>query len=129
MCNALISGIEAPKELVSGQSFNVGIKDGNYTVRELAESAQRVVPGSDLIFLNKHTDPRTYRVSFQKILTVLSDYFKPKWTLDKGGKELIEYFKKIDFSELDFRNEKVNRLKKLESLIDQKKINDRLEWI
>lgn len=129
LCNALISGIEAPKELVSGQSFNVGIKDGNYTVKELAESAQRVVPGSDLVFLNKHTDPRTYRVSFQKILTVLNDYFKPKWTLDKGGLELIEYFKKIDFSEFDFRDEKVNRLKRLESLINQKKINDRLEWI
>ena len=129
LCNALISGIEAPKELVGGQSFNVGIKDGNYTVKELAESAQRVVPGSDLVFLNKHTDPRTYRVSFQKILTVLNDYFKPKWTLDKGGLELIEYFKKIDFSEFDFRDEKVNRLKRLESLINQKKINDRLEWI
>ena len=129
LCNALISGIEAPKELVSGQSFNVGIKDGNYTVRELAESAQRVVPGSELVFLNQHTDPRTYKVSFKKILTVLKDYFKPKWTLDKGGHELIEYFKKIDFSEFDFRNEKVNRLKKLENLINQKKINNRLEWI
>jgi nucleoside-diphosphate-sugar epimerase len=129
LCNAFISGIEAPKHLVSGQSFNVGIKDGNYTVKELAESAQRVVPGSDLVFLNQHSDPRTYKVSFDKILTRLKDYFKPEWSLDKGGNELVKYFKEINFLESDFRNLKVIRLKKLENLISEKKINNKLEWI
>jgi len=129
LCNAFISGIEAPRELVSGQSFNVGIKNGNYTVKELAEAAQRVVPGSELVFLNQHTDPRTYKVSFDKILTILKDYFKPEWNLEKGGNELVKFFKDVDFSENDFRNIKVNRLKKLESLIYEKKINNRLEWI
>ena len=122
LCNALISGLEAPKELVGGQSFNVGIKNGNYTVRELAEAAQRVVPGSKLVFLNEHTDPRTYRVSFDKILNTLKDYFKPQWNLDKGGNELVKFFRDINFSENDFRNIKVNRLKKLEYLIHKKKL-------
>ena len=129
LCKAFISGIEAPINLVSGQSFNVGIKDGNYTVKELAEAAQRVVPGSELVFLNQHSDPRTYKVSFKKILGVLKDYFKPEWSLDRGGYELVEYFKDIDFKENDFRNEKVNRLMKLEKLIKDQKINNRLEWI
>ncbi len=129
LCNAFIAGIEAPKQLVSGQSFNVGIKNGNYTVKDLAEAAQRVVPGSELIFLNEHTDPRTYKVSFNKILTILKDYFKPEWSLDKGGNELVSFFRDINFSENDFRNEKVNRLKKLEKLIQFNKINKRLEWI
>jgi nucleoside-diphosphate-sugar epimerase len=129
LCNAFISGIEAPKQLLSGQSFNVGIKNGNYTVKQLAEAAQRVVPGSKLIFLNQHADPRTYKVSFNKILTTLKDYFKPEWSLDSGGHELVKYFKDINFSENDFRNEKVNRLMKLEKLISEKKINNRLDWI
>ena len=129
LCNAFISGIEAPSELVNGQSFNVGVTNGNYTVKELAEAAQSVVPGSELVFLNKHTDPRTYKVSFKKIITVLKDYFKPQWTLEKGGKELVEYFHKIDFTEKDFRNEKVNRLLKLEKLIQEKKINKQLKWL
>ena len=129
LCNAFISGIEAPSNLVGGEAFNVGIKNGNYTVKELAEAAQRVVPGSELVFLNQHTDPRTYKVSFNKILTVLKDYFKPEWSLDRGGHELVEYFKKINFKESDFRNEKVNRLMKLEKLIKEKKINNKLDWI
>jgi hypothetical protein len=91
-------------------------------LKNLAEAAQRVVPGSELVFLNQHTDPRTYKVSFDKILTVLKDYFKPEWSLDKGGNELVTFFKDINFSENDFRNEKVNRLKKLENLIMKKKL-------
>ena len=71
LCNAFISGIEAPKELLSGQSFNVGIKNGKFTVKDLAEAAQRVVTGSELVFLNQHTDPRTYKVSFKKFLQLL----------------------------------------------------------
>ena len=129
LCNAFIAGIEAPKELVGGQSFNVGIKNGNYTVKDLAEAAQLVVPGSELVFLNQHKDPRSYKVSFNKILTVLKDYFKPEWSIDRGGHELVAFFKDINFSEDDFRNEKVNRLKRLENLIKMNKINNRLEWI
>jgi nucleoside-diphosphate-sugar epimerase len=129
LCNAFISGIEAPEELVGGHSFNVGVANGNYTVKELAKAAQLVIPGSELVFLNRHTDPRTYKVSFNKILTTLKDYFKPVWSLDSGGHELVRYFKNINFSENDFRNEKVNRLMKLEKLMSEKKINNRLEWM
>lgn len=129
LCSAFIAGIKAPKELVSGESFNVGIVNGNYTVKELAKAAQSVVPGSELIFLNQHSDPRTYKVSFNKITNILKEYFKPEWSLERGGLELVNFFKKINFTEKTFRNEKVNRLKKLEKLINEKKINNRLEWI
>ena len=62
LCKAFISGIEAPKNLVSGKSFNVGIENGNYSVNELAKAAQQVVPESELVFLYQHSD-RTYKVS------------------------------------------------------------------
>ena len=45
VCSAFIAGLEAPKELVSNESFNVGIKNGNYTIRDLAETAQKIVKG------------------------------------------------------------------------------------
>ncbi len=98
-------------------------------VRDLAEAAQRSVPSCELVYLNEHTDPRTYRVSFERILTELKDYYKPKWNLDKGGKELVEYFKKVHFTEDDFRGIKCNRLKQLRLLVEQNKLNNELEWI
>ena len=44
VCSAFIAGLEAPSELVAGRAFNVGLPNGNFTVRDLAEAAQRSVP-------------------------------------------------------------------------------------
>lgn len=127
---AFIAGLEAPKELVAGQSFNVGIDNGNYTVRELAEAAQSVVNGSELVFTGEHgTDSRTYRVSFDKILTVLKDYFKPEWNLIKGGEELVEMFRRISFTQEDFRGPKCIRLAMLENLVKDNKLDSELRWV
>lgn len=118
VCAAYIAGINAPKELVAGKAFNVGIFNGNFTVRQLAEAAQRAVPGCDLTFTGEHgNDARTYKVSFNRILTELSDYYKPEWDLDRGGKELVEFFKLVNFNEQDFRGKKTTRLAQLNYLI------------
>lgn len=127
--NAFISGLEAPAELIQGQGFNVGIMNGNYTVRDLAEAAQRAVPGSELTFTGEHgSDARTYRVSFKKILTVLKDYYKPEFDLDKGGKELVELFRKISFTENDFRGIKTVRLQSINKLLKEDKLDINLFW-
>jgi len=129
VCQAFIAGLEAPNKLIGGKAFNVGIKDGNYTIRDLAEAAQQAVPGSELIFLNKHTDPRTYRVSFKRILNELKDYYQPDWDLNKGGKELVDFFDKVKFTEDDFRGKTCNRIKQLEYLSTTSKLNEKLKWI
>lgn len=129
VCNAFIAGLEAPQEKVGGKAFNVGIPNGNFTVRELAEAAKRSVPGSELIFLNEHTDPRTYRVSFKRILSELNDYYKPKYDLENGGKELVDYFDEVDFTLEDFRGPKCNRLKQLILLKNENKLNNNLKWL
>jgi len=128
--NAFVSGLEAPKELVNGESFNVGIPNGNYTVKDLALSAQRAVPGSTLKFTGEHgADTRTYRVSFKKILSVLKDYYKPEWNLDRGGKELVDLFKRINFTEEQFRGRTCNRLRQIRYLINSHRLNTDLRWI
>jgi nucleoside-diphosphate-sugar epimerase len=127
--SAYIAGIEAPAELVGGESFNVGIPSGNFTVRDLAEAAQRAVPGSDLMFTGEHgSDSRTYRVSFNKILTVLKDFYKPEWDLDKGGKELVDFFKKVNLSIDSYGGRRCNRLKQVTYLLAERKIDESLRW-
>lgn len=128
--NALIAGLEAPKELVSGESFNVGIPNGNYTVKDLALAAQRAVPGSVIAFTGEHgNDARTYRVSFKKILSVLKDYYKPQWDLDRGGKELVDMFKRVNFTKKQFSGNACNRLRQIRYLIDAHRLNTDLRWI
>jgi len=127
VCSAFISGLEAPASIVNNKSFNVGIPNGNFTVRDLAHAAQKSVPGSELIFTGDHgTDARTYRVSFDRILTELADFYKPEWTLLRGGEELVEYFKETNFNENHFRGRTCIRLQQLNWLIDNDKIDEQL---
>ena len=123
ICSAFLASLEAPAKIVSGRAFNVGIPDGNFTVRDIAEAAQRSVSGSELIFTGEHTDPRTYRVSFNRILTELKDYYNPEWNLDMGGKQLVEMFDRIELKENQFRGRDTIRLRQLTYLKGKKKIN------
>ena len=130
VARAFLAGLEAPAELISGQSFNVGVPNGNYTVRDLAEAAQRAVPGSDLVFTGEHgNDSRTYKVSFNKILSVLKDYYHPEWDLDRGGQELVELFRKVNFTEEQFRGRICNRLKQIQFLKGKNKLDENLQWL
>jgi len=129
VCSAFIAGLEAPSELVAGRAFNVGIKNGNFTVRDLAEAAQNSVPGSELKFTGEHgTDSRTYQVGFKRILSELKDYYRPKWTLAEGGKELVKMFNAIGLTENDFRGAQCIRLKKINQLVADGILTDKLKW-
>ena len=129
VCKAFIAGLEAPTSLVGGRSYNVGIPNGNFTVRDIAEAAQRAVKGSSLVFTGEHGgDSRTYRVGFNRILSELRDFYKPSWDLDRGGKELVHLFRKINLTEEQFRGRQTIRLAKLNDLIQTQKLDEKLRW-
>jgi len=130
VCSAFIAGIEAPSNLVAGRAFNVGVLNGNFTVRDIAEAAQRAVPGCDLVFTGEHgSDSRTYKVAFSRILTELSDYYKPEWDLDMGGRELVAFFEDISFTESQFRGRDTNRLHQLKHQINNNFVNSDFRYI
>lgn len=130
VCNAILAGLIAPTNIIKSKSFNIGIKNGNFSVRNLAEAASESVEGTKLVFTGEHgKDSRTYKVSFKRILNDLEPWYKPLWTLEKGAKELIELFKKVDFSEEDFRGPKTNRLIQLKKLSNSENLDKNLRWL
>jgi hypothetical protein len=62
-------------------------------------------------------------------LTELSDYFKPEWDLDKGGKELVDLFNRVNFKEEDFRGKKTTRLAQLSYLQKNNIINSKMQFL
>lgn len=128
VCQAFISGLIAPHEVVSGRAFNVGTSEGNFSVRELAEAAARVVDGSEIIFCGGHTDPRSYRVSFERIFAELSELYKPSISLDFGGIEMAKKFAEVGFAEEDFRGRRTVRLKQLQYLKSEGLISNDFRW-
>ncbi len=128
VCEAFISGLLAPKDLVNKVAFNVGIKGGNYTVKQIAMAVQNRVKGSELIFTGKYgKDERTYKVSFNRIYHVLKEFYKPKWNLENGGDQLIKFLKEINLTEETFRGETTNRLKQLKFLSREKYLDKDLK--
>jgi nucleoside-diphosphate-sugar epimerase len=129
-CAAFIAGLEAPASLVAGRSYNVGIANGNYSVRDLAEAAGRAVAGSVITYTGEHgQDARTYRVSFARILSELKDWYRPAWDLDRGGAELVALFDRVGFTEAQFRGRMTNRLGQLKHLIDTGRLGSELRWL
>ncbi|NUQ63590.1 MAG: NAD(P)-dependent oxidoreductase [Pirellulales bacterium] len=78
--------LDAPREVVHGEVFNVGSNRANVQKRELGRMVQSEVAGSDLEFIPGGTDPRSYRVDFTKAAARLG--FEPKWTIRRGIQEL-----------------------------------------
>ncbi len=72
--------------LVSGEVFNLGANENNIQKIGLGEAVQRLVPGTDLEFVVRDEDPRSYRVDFAKIAERLA--FTADWSIDDGIAEL-----------------------------------------
>ncbi len=86
VCRAFMLLVKAPPDIVSGEIFNVGSDEMNYSLNDAAQVisarlANLVVDRQD------NADPRNYRVSFDKIRTRLS--FTCNFSLEQGVDELL----------------------------------------
>lgn len=74
--------LDADASLVSGEVFNVGSNDANTQKIELGRRVCDRVDGTDLEFVQRDYDPRSYRVDFSKIKNRLG--FTADWSVEDG---------------------------------------------
>jgi nucleoside-diphosphate-sugar epimerase len=65
--DAIVKCLEAPRDVVSGQVFNVGSDRQNYTLAQVAELIQLVVPDAEVVYEEQTSEEANYHVSFEKI--------------------------------------------------------------
>ena len=128
VCRAFLACIIAPKSLINGESFNVGVPNGNYTVAQLAEIVNRLVPNTEIIFTHTHIDSRTYQVNFDKISNMLSDYYQPGMDVMRGVNELLDFYSNIELDYKDFEGKKFIRIKQLDFLLNSGQLRPSLRW-
>ncbi len=127
LCGYIMAVLKAPENLINGRSYNVGLLNGNYTVKDMVDKVKELLPKSEINYLpNANKDERTYKVSFKRITEELSSYYTPKWNLHSGGLELLEFYKKINFDNNKFFGSKTNRIKKINELLKNQKLNNEL---
>jgi len=85
---AILTVMEAPRETVGYNVFNVGDTRENYTKKMIVEEILNYIPDAKIKYVQKNEDPRDYRVSFKKIKKELS--FEISKTLTDGIKEIKE---------------------------------------
>jgi nucleoside-diphosphate-sugar epimerase len=127
ICKAILCTLEAPRDIVHNQIFNVGDTKYNYQVKEIAEIIAEIFKGCQLTFGDSGADNRSYRVSFEKINRTLPG-FKCEWDAVHGAQQLFDLFTSIDMSEDTFLFRGFTRLKQLEYLIRTQQIDKNFFW-
>lgn len=127
IAGAIMAILEAPREAVHNEIFNVGDSNHNYRVREIAEIVADVFKGCRVSFGPPSADNRSYRVRFEKIRKHLPG-FKCAWDARRGAQQLYELFQKIDMTTETFKFRTFTRLQQLEYLIRTSQIDKNFFW-
>jgi nucleoside-diphosphate-sugar epimerase len=111
MSNAYVFLLNQPKELISGEVFNIGFE--NYSVDTLSSLVVKNSKKKISILRFKSEDNRSYHISSKKIQTKLG--FKTNHTIEDAIIELINIFeKKLLIDPLN--NEIFYNIKRMKSL-------------
>jgi nucleoside-diphosphate-sugar epimerase len=128
VARAFLAALEAPVEVVHNQAFNVGADHLNVQVRDLAHAVQRAVPEARLeILAQPDADQRTYRTSFAKFAGAF-DGFRFERDVNAGAAELVAMLRDLGITHEDFTSERFTRLKHLNRLIEDGRLDGDLRW-
>jgi nucleoside-diphosphate-sugar epimerase len=109
--------LEAPRELIHDQAFNVGRSQDNVQIRDVAEMVREGVPGSRLSFAeDAGPDLRNYRVDFSK-LTDTFPSLQLAWDVRAGIDELATAYRERGFGHDHFVSSRFVRLRRIQELL------------
>lgn len=128
ICRAYVAALEAPREAVFNQAFNVGTTTENYQIREIADLVEAIVPGCKVEYAeDAGPDKRCYRVDCNKIARVLHG-FKPQWTALRGVEQLYQAYKSVGLTLEDFEGPRFMRIAHVKKLIGDGLLDENLRW-
>jgi len=118
--------LEAPRELVHDEAFNVGRPQDNVQVRDIAEMVRDAVPGSTLSTAEgAGPDLRNYRVDFSKLEATFPD-LTLRWSVREGIDELVAAYTKHGLTYDDFTSSRFVRLRRIRELLSAGLLDDML---
>src|SRR5262245_3149985 len=125
---AFLAVLEAPREAIHNEVFNVGRTEENYQIRQIAEIVGQTVPGCSIEFAaGAGPDTRSYRVDFGKIARQVTA-FRPRWTVREGARELYEAYRKTDLKLEEFEGPRYRRIDCLRELLGSGRLDSTLHW-
>ena len=106
--------------------INTGSNQWNYQVKELAAAVQHFFPEVEVsINANAQPDKRSYKVSFDLYQQLAPDH-QPQISLEAAVEDLKNGLQSIQFSDANFRQSKLIRLKMIQQLMDHSIVDNNL---
>jgi nucleoside-diphosphate-sugar epimerase len=123
---AFLAMLEAPRELVHDEAFNVGRAQDNVQIRQIAEMVRDAVPGSTVTLAeDAGPDLRNYRVDFSKLEDTFPD-LKLRWTVREGVEELAAAYARYGLTYDDFTSSRFVRLRRIRELLAEGAVDEML---
>jgi len=85
---AILLILDAPRNKIAYEVFNVGDSSENYTKKMIVEEICKQISGCKIKYVEKKEDPRDYKVNFDKIKKTLG--FRISKTVPDGIREIRE---------------------------------------
>lgn len=127
--HAVLAVLEAPRDLVHNQAFNVGTSEENYRIRELADIVKDVVPGCRIEYApDAGPDKRCYRVDFGKFARTFPSC-RFQWNAPRGAQELYAAYRKTGLKLEEFEGPKYKRIDHLKHLLQTGCLDATLRWV
>jgi nucleoside-diphosphate-sugar epimerase len=123
---AFLAMLEAPRELVHDEAFNVGRPQDNVQVRDIAEMVRDALPSSTVSLADgAGPDLRNYRVDFSKLDATFPE-LGLRWSVRDGVGELIAAYTKYGLTYDDFRSSRFVRLRRIRELLADGQVDEML---
>lgn len=128
MARAFLAILQAPREKVHNQAFNVGRTSENYRIRDLAQIVAETVPGSQIGFAEgASADQRCYRVNCDKLVETLPEY-QPQWDARRGAQELYAAYQTVGVTLDEFEGPRYKRVAHIRHLLNSGRLDPSLRW-
>ena len=125
---AALAVLEAPRELIHNEAFNVGATEENYTIREVAEIVAEVT-GATATFAagGGEPDTRSYRVDCSKLARVLPAADAAVDGQARRG-ELAARVRRVGHDLRGLHRPRGLRIKRVRELQDAGRLDGELRW-
>jgi len=128
MSRAFVAVLEAPREKVHNEAFNVGRTAENYRIRDVAAIIAEIVPDSRVEFApGAEPDTRNYMVNCDKLANTVPGY-QPQWTIRRGAEELYAAYQQIGLKLDDFEGPRYRRISQIKDLIATGRLDENFRW-
>ncbi|HVX47402.1 MAG TPA: SDR family oxidoreductase [Mycobacteriales bacterium] len=122
---AFLAALEAPREVIHDQAFNVGRDEDVVQIKDIALQVSDVLDAPVTFAAGAGPDKRDYRVDFSKINEMLPAY-RPVWTVLTGIRELAQDMVRNGMVASDLEGPRFVRLARIRELIESGRLHDDL---